>query len=147
RARARVATNNVPDALADYESAIGLNPVDGSVYKGRADAYAIYGDLPAAIADYTYAIELDDSFSEAYASRGRAYYEAGDAQSAYQDFSHIISKDPAANADIYYYRGITLVALGDTFGAHSDLQAAADRYLANGEADGYRAVLERMSRL
>ena len=43
--------------------------------------------------------------------------------------------------------GLHLIAIGDTFAAQNDLQIAAERYLADGSADGYRAVLERMSRL
>ena len=122
--------------------------MDEDIYKGRADAYAIYGNLPAAIEDYTYAIELDNSYSAAYAARGRALYESGDARGAYQDFSNIIRQNPSiASADVYYYRGLTLIAIGDTFAAHSDLQTAAERYLADGSADGYRAVLDRMRKL
>ena len=117
------------------------------LFRSRADAYAIYGNLPAAISDYTYAIELDNNNDLALAARGRALYESGDANGAYQDFSTIIRRSPTANADIYYYRGLALVALGDSFAAHSDLQSAAERYLASGEADGYRAVLAQIKDL
>ena len=58
-----------------------------------------------------------------------------------------IRQDANASADVYYYRGLSLVAMGDIFGAQEDLQTAANRYLANGQADGYRAVLEKISQL
>ena len=39
------------------------------------------------------------------------------------------------------------MAMGDGYAAQGDLMFAAERYLQEGEADGYRAVLARLRQL
>ncbi|MDJ0702210.1 MAG: hypothetical protein QNJ46_02925 [Leptolyngbyaceae cyanobacterium MO_188.B28] len=48
---------------------------------------------------------------------------------------------------MYHGRGLTYVNLGDTIAAIDDYTQAADLYLQQGMAAGYRAVLNDMAQL
>jgi tetratricopeptide (TPR) repeat protein len=108
----------------------------------RGDAYRADGNTAAALADYNMAVDLEPDYTEAYASRAEVYSEVGDIQRAYDDYSLVISLDEDdVDPDVLYKRGMVRMRLGDSAGARSDLQAAADRYLETGQTDGYRETV------
>ena len=59
-------------AIADYDSAIRLNPDDASAYYNRGNAKYKLGQHSAAIADYDSAIRLNPDDAQAYFTRGLA---------------------------------------------------------------------------
>ncbi|MDA9968356.1 tetratricopeptide repeat protein [Salibacteraceae bacterium] len=64
-------------AIADFTTAIRLDPDDASAYYNRGLAYDDLGEYKSAIADYTTAIRLDPDFASAYYNRGIAKENAG----------------------------------------------------------------------
>jgi serine/threonine protein kinase len=69
--RGRLELNDVSGALADYDTAIELDPKCANAYNGRGwlkdDKL---NDVSGALADYSKAIELDPEFAHAYYCRG-----------------------------------------------------------------------------
>lgn len=57
-------------ALADYTTAISLDPDFAEAYEGRGEVYELKGDLDRAILDYDQAIRLDQIFAQALYRRG-----------------------------------------------------------------------------
>jgi tetratricopeptide (TPR) repeat protein len=102
----------------------------------------------AAIDDYTQALTIQPDYPGAYAARGNAYIQVGETQAAYNDLSQAILADPdTSNPQLYYNRGLVRATLGDDAGARRDFEQAANLYLEQGEAAGYRQTLEQMSQL
>ncbi len=94
-------------AIADYDSAIGLDPKSVDLYFYRGLAYAMSGRLAEAIADDTTAIGLDPRRGELYDERGRAYAKQGDLERAIGDFEEALRLDPAdvdASGDLAHAR-------------------------------------------
>jgi lipoprotein NlpI len=60
-------------AIADYDTALGLDPKMTTAYSWRGSAWADKGDNDRAIADYTEAIKLDPKDSGNFAARGMVY--------------------------------------------------------------------------
>jgi len=77
-------------ALADYTSAIKLDPENVKAYWGRAKLYQQEGWRPGASikaeADFGKAISLDPENDRIYHDRGVFYQEAGETEKAYSDF-------------------------------------------------------------
>jgi tetratricopeptide (TPR) repeat protein len=88
-------THQYDRAIADYTTAIQLNPEFAEAYNDRGFAYYLKGDVERAIADYTRAIELRPNYPKAYNSRGVAYmaHGYGSAKSV-PDFDRAIALDP-----------------------------------------------------
>lgn len=72
-------------ALADYTSAVELDPQYAKAYNNRGNAYASLGDSEKAIEDYDVALELDDTLSLAYFNRGLMYYRVTEYEKAIAD--------------------------------------------------------------
>ena len=82
-------------AIADYTTAIQLNPDYAEAYNDRGFAYYLKGDAERAIADYTRAIELRPNYPKAYNSRGVAYMAHGyGAAKSVPDFDRAIGLKP-----------------------------------------------------
>ena len=63
--------------IADYTTAIRLDPDNAIAYNNRGSAYLYLGEYKSAIADFTTAIRLDPENAEAYYARGVAKENAG----------------------------------------------------------------------
>ena len=70
----------------------------------------------------------------------------GEAQRAYEDLTWVIQAD-TKDPEIYHSRGRARISLGDATGALADFEQAAELYLQQGMAVGYRAVLDDMAQL
>jgi len=82
-------------AIADYTTAIQLQPDYAEAYNDRGFAYYLKGDVERAIADYTRAIELRPDYPKAYNSRGVAYMAHGyGASKSVPDFDRAIALKP-----------------------------------------------------
>ena len=60
-------------AIADYDTAVRLNPEDPFAYRFRGDAYLAKGDYGRAVFDFDAALKLNCSDDVAYRGRGNAY--------------------------------------------------------------------------
>lgn len=86
------------EAIADYDSAIALNPGNTEAYNNRALLKAAKGAYAEAIIDYDRAIEIDPAYAVAYNNRGLAYRSIGDTQKAIEDFRTAITLDRGMTA-------------------------------------------------
>jgi tetratricopeptide (TPR) repeat protein len=85
-----------PDlAIADYSTAINLDPNSAGVYYDRANAYIVTGNVILAIDDLTAFIRLRPSFPESYYKRGLLYGELGDKDKAGGDFRKTLELEPS----------------------------------------------------
>ncbi|HEY9702682.1 MAG TPA: tetratricopeptide repeat protein, partial [Allocoleopsis sp.] len=91
-------------AIADYNSAIELNPNYTIAYNNRGNAYRNLKEYQKAIADYNRAIELNPNYTIAYNNRGNAYRNLKEYQKAIADYNKAIDLNPK-DAIAYNNRG------------------------------------------
>jgi tetratricopeptide (TPR) repeat protein/S1-C subfamily serine protease len=89
-----------PQAFADYNKAIALNPEDAKAYNNRGFAYLELKQYPQALADYNKAIALDPEYANAYGNRGNAYAFSKQYPQAIQSYDKFIALNPE-NVDAY----------------------------------------------
>ena len=112
-------------AIADYETALSLNPNDSSVYYERGFIY--YNNLEnldAAILDFTKTIKLDSKFTLAYLWRGHCYLQKNELNLALADFNKADELSPNSYWLIYEYRANTFEKLGKKESAEADRKKA-----------------------
>jgi tetratricopeptide (TPR) repeat protein len=83
-------------SIADYTSAIELDPQYAKAYNNRGNAYASLGDLVKAVADYDQALELDESLDLTYYNRGAIQYHLGNYEAAIVDLETYLEMVPDA---------------------------------------------------
>ena len=110
-------------AIADYDSAIRLNPDDTDAYNNRGIAKSDLGQHFAAIADFDSAIRLNPDYAYAYLNRGMAKYRLGQYFDAIADFDSAIRLKPDY-AKAYNNRGSAKGTLGQHFDAIADFDSA-----------------------
>ncbi|BCL34720.1 tetratricopeptide repeat-containing serine protease family protein [Nostoc sp. MS1] len=110
-------------ALADYNSALKINPNSANTYNNRGLVRAQLGDQQGAIADYNSAIKIDPNNAIAYNNRGIVRADLGDRQGAIADYTSAIKIDPNYGF-AYNNRGLARAALGDKQGAIADYNSA-----------------------
>jgi lipoprotein NlpI len=106
-------------AIADYDTAIRINPRNSDAFFNRGSAWGNKGDHDRAIADYDAAIRFNPKDPAPY--NGRAYEHAakGDYDRAIADYDTAIQLDPKlpvtllARARVRYYNGDFLRAISD----------------------------------
>jgi tetratricopeptide (TPR) repeat protein len=86
--------NDYAKAIADFSSAIKLNPTDSSYYIKRGKAYFDKDQFGDAVADYTKAIELNPNDATAYNLRGLAFRGKGERDQAMADFKKAVQLNP-----------------------------------------------------
>ena len=110
-------------ALADYTSAIRLDPKNAEALNNRADLKLRKGDIESAIEDYSTAIELSPKLASAFNGRGNALRESGQIDRAIADYDKAIALDPASPF-AYNGRGNALRDKGQTDRAIADFNKA-----------------------
>jgi len=85
-------------ALADYGTAIRLDPRNPLAHYNRGNAHYDTRKFQAAIADFTRAIELEPRFALAYFNRGRAREHVGNRKAAVHDYRSVLKLDPTIKA-------------------------------------------------
>jgi tetratricopeptide (TPR) repeat protein len=101
----------VDNKVAEYTTAIRLDPDDAVAYYNRGLAYMNLGEYNTAISDYTTAIRLDPDDAAAYNNRGLAYDKLGKYNTAISDYTTAIRLDPDY-ASAYINRGIAKANAG-----------------------------------
>jgi tetratricopeptide (TPR) repeat protein len=99
-------------AIADYTSAIRLNPKYANAYNNRGLAHAQLGNKQEAINDYNQALQVDPNLALAYYNRGAARAQSGDKQGAIEDYNQALRIDPNY-ANAYNNRGLARAESGD----------------------------------
>lgn len=90
------AVEHMEKAVADYTSAIELDPQYAKAYNNRGNARASLGDEERALQDYDTALELDDSLALAYFNRGLIHYRLGEYEDAIADLGMYLELVPEA---------------------------------------------------
>jgi tetratricopeptide (TPR) repeat protein len=85
-------------ALADFGTAIRLDPRNALAHYNRGNAYYDTRKFQAAIADFTRAIELDPRLALAYFNRARAQEHLGNRKAAVRDYRSVLKLDPTIKA-------------------------------------------------
>lgn len=123
-------------AMADYTTALQLNPRLSKVYNSRGNCYAATGDLIHAIIDYEAAIDLNPFDLQAWINRGITFRELKLYEIALEnfdlalEFSQLLSRTEVQavialiEGHIYAERGRTHDLFGDWNWAVSDYQKA-----------------------
>jgi tetratricopeptide (TPR) repeat protein len=119
RASAYDIKGNSERAIADYTSAIELDPKSAVAYSNRSAAYINKGDLDLALADASKAIELNPRFAGAYVHRSSIYRKKGNLEQAISDLNEAIAINPK-NLDALFNRGTIYREMGN------DKEAIAD---------------------
>ena len=109
-----------PDAVADYDRAIALNPNDAEAYRWRGlHKMEDDEDYDGALADFDRAIALNPDDVVNYCFRAIARTETGDYDAAIADCDRALAINPR-DVGTYYYRGKAKYGLGDFEGAAAD---------------------------
>ena len=95
RADERVRAGEIDRAIAEYSSALRLEPANVSVLNNRAYGYWSKGETELAIADYSEAIRLDPNNVIALSNRAVAYNFKGDFGRAIVDLDKAVELRPA----------------------------------------------------
>jgi Trypsin-like peptidase domain/TPR repeat/Tetratricopeptide repeat len=97
-------------AIADYNSALAIDPQFKEIYFRRGIARSLTKDWQGAEADYTRAIEIESQHPEAYLHRGSIRNVLSNWQGAKSDFDIAAILNPNISA-IYVGRGVALCEL------------------------------------
>jgi Tfp pilus assembly protein PilF len=87
-------------ALADFESAIRLNPNYSWAYNNRGSVLSDLGHYEEAISDFEKAIELNPYCADAYDNRGNALARKGEPEKALTAYARSLELDP--NSSLCY---------------------------------------------
>jgi tetratricopeptide (TPR) repeat protein len=112
-------------AIADYTSAIGLNPQYTSLYQSRGEAYFRSGDAPKAIADFDVVLKIDAQNTLALHSRAAVRLHVGDDDAALADFAQLLALD-ATDADAFAGRGLVFERKGKLAQAEAEYRKALE---------------------
>ena len=82
-----MAMASLQDILADYDTALKLNPRLVFAWFNKGNIYYSVGDHTSAMQCFTEALNIDPEFGQAYFNRGLAYLQSGNKQQAFQDLS------------------------------------------------------------
>ncbi len=124
RGAAKIESEDYEGAIADYTTAISLNPQNYWAYNNRGVVKTNeLGDHKGAIADFTKAIELDPKDGDYYHNRGLAKNRLGDYEGAIADCTKAIELNPKDDI-AHYCRGLVKCKLGDYEGAIADFTKA-----------------------
>jgi tetratricopeptide (TPR) repeat protein len=123
RGQANAQRHNDADALADFSTAIELEPHKSTHYVARGFFQLSRGNTAKSIEDFNSALKLDPKDSHAYNDRGMARVTSGEVKQAIEDFNHAIELDPKS-ATAYTNRSFALIKLDRRNEALADLDRA-----------------------
>jgi tetratricopeptide (TPR) repeat protein len=110
-------------AIAEYNEAIRLNPVNAEVWGSRGQAYLLKEQYDRAIIDLSEAISLDPKYAWIWAERGEAYRLKEEYDRAVADFNEAIRLD-SKSAFAWGHRGQVYLSKRDYDRAIADLSEA-----------------------
>jgi serine/threonine protein kinase/tetratricopeptide (TPR) repeat protein len=153
-------TGRYEDAVAQFESAVAIEPTNDDAYEGLADAYERLGRLSDAEKTYRRAIELRPHYWAGYIWLGTFYYHQARYAEAASMFSQVVALAPDSIRG-YYDLGATYnsqgrysdaiemlqhsIAIQPTAGAYTNLGNAYFYLRRYGEAAGAQEQAVRLS--
>ena len=97
-----------PQAIADFDYIIRLQPNNAEAFANRGSLFGLTGGLDKAIADYSKAIELKPDNASYFLGRGSIYRRKGDNDRVIADLSKVIALKPDP---FPWFRGDAYLAL------------------------------------
>jgi tetratricopeptide (TPR) repeat protein len=113
------------EAIADYTSAVTLDPEYSEAYYNLGVSRESQGDFTGAIEDYSQAIQLKPKYAEAYNNRGALLKVKGDLVGAVMDFNTSIRLNPLSPQS-YANRGAIRLSQNDVKNAVQDFTKALE---------------------
>jgi len=95
RGMALAQQKKLPAALAEFETALRLDPQNAAVFANRGVVYAEGGDLSAAQADFERAIRMQPKAPELYVNRAHVRRRQDDLRGALEDLQKALSVAPS----------------------------------------------------
>jgi tetratricopeptide (TPR) repeat protein len=127
----------INEALADYETALALNPNNPDTLNNRGVIKEKKGDIAGALADYSAAIAIDALSASAYINRASLLIEMKRTADALKDLNSYILL-VADNASVYTLRGKIYLGQGKRELAAADFNRAL--FLVPGDRDATLAL-------
>lgn len=121
RARVHQELGRLTDALADFDTAVALDPHFPDYHYDRANCARLNGDDARALEGYEQAMALSAPFPEPYYSRGDLRAEQGDIAGALADFGYVLELDPD-HLDALVNRAALLAETGHNESAAADVE-------------------------
>jgi len=156
RGLAKFALNQLSQAIADYDLALydlalnvtgqNLPEIQSEIYNERGLTYFYLKDLNLALTNYNQAISTNPQSDRAYFNRGCTYQRQRNYALAAQDFSSAIAIN-SHSPEALMNRAIAFRQLGKKSQAISDLNLAAQEFLAQGLVDDYTYALDLAKQL
>ncbi len=126
RNRDRKITSDLSQAIADFTTAIKLDPRDDQSFYMRAQSYAFQNVFDRAIDDLNAAIEINDHANQLYGSRGNMFFQLKKYDEAIKDYVRAMEIAPD-NPTYYAWIAGALVKMGNYDLAVKYFTAAIDR--------------------
>lgn len=120
-----IAANRYPEALADFNEAIALNPKVARVWVNKGTVFAELNKNDSAYVCFGRAIELKPDYPEALSNRGGIRSRKGDLPGAVADFSRAIEVQPTFR-DAYNNRALVYFKMGEFEKAVADRRRVID---------------------
>jgi tetratricopeptide (TPR) repeat protein len=140
RGNAWAAKRDFDRGIADYDTALQLNPLLVDAYYNRGNLWFYKNDMNRAIADYDAALSLNPNYASVYQNRGSIQLSKGELDRAMADLDAALRLNPA-NPNGYVNRGTIWLARRDFDRAEQDFTAAlhlnpniAEAHALRGEA-------------
>jgi tetratricopeptide (TPR) repeat protein len=86
--------NKIPEALADLDRAIALDPKNARAFRERSNSQRSAGRIDRALADANEAVRLDPDDARAFDNRGNVFNNSGQYDRAIEDYNEAIRLDP-----------------------------------------------------
>lgn len=104
--------NVVAKAIEDYTNGVKLDPKLAEARINRGAAFASIGRFDEALNDLNEGLKQEPDNSNAYLNRSLIFSIKGQHAKAVNDQNEYLKRKPNANPDMYYERGLSLMALG-----------------------------------
>lgn len=121
----KVVTNDLKEAIIDFNMAIKLNPEFFEAYYNRGSAKFRIQDYKGAIEDFDKTISINPKFLQAYYNRGVVKIQLKDYKGALADFNKTIELQ-SDYVDAYLNRGLMKIVLGAKESGCVDLKNASE---------------------
>ncbi|MEP7339165.1 MAG: tetratricopeptide repeat protein [Acidobacteriota bacterium] len=105
RGQARYASGKWEQAIADFDTALIIDPRNAAIFNARGLVWLALKDYGLAIRDFNQAIKLAPDFATAYANRGLARLQQGRESKASEDFARSFELDESSRAYVVDLKG------------------------------------------
>ena len=119
RGQARTILRQFDQAMADFDSAIRLDPKGCSTYARRGTAWSKQAHIDEALADFDTALRLNPYYVVALNNRANVWFKKGEFRLAIKDYTAALQIKPVAE-DLYFNRAIAWARLGEQGRAMQD---------------------------